>query len=119
MAALAIGHHYLGAMVGNLDIVGNPAQVEKRKILEAVHSFPCQVLDEIIVGQVAVDALDAAVRPGMEPGLVFGLHHMATAAKLRTLGFGIKARRSKSRQYPQNRCDCRRHQNIKQGFSLE
>ncbi len=43
---------------------------------------------------------------------------MATAAKLRTLGFGIEARRSKSHKYPQNRNDCRRNQNIDQGFSL-
>ena len=103
MAPLAIGQHHFGAVVGNLHLVGNPAQVEGRKILESVDGFPGQVLDEIIVGQVAVDALDAAMRPGMKPGFVFGLHRMATAAKLRTLGFGIEARRSKSRKYPQDR----------------
>ena len=43
---------------------------------------------------------------------------MATAAKLRTLGFGIEAGRSKGDKYPQNRGDCRRNQNIDQGFSL-
>ena len=118
MAALAISQYYLGATIGDVHVFRHPAQVEGRKILEAVESFPRQVLDEIIVGQVAVDALDAAMRPGMKPGFIFGLHRMATAAKLRTLGFGIEARRSKSRQYPQDRRDCRRNQNIDQGFSL-
>ena len=56
--------------------------------------------------------------PGVKPGLVFRLQHVATAAKLRTLGFGIEAGRSKSHKYPQNRHDCRRNQNIDQDFSL-
>ena len=96
MAALAISQNYLGATVGDVHVFRHPAQVEGRKILEAVESFPRQVLNEIIVGQVAVNALDAAMRPGMKPGLEFGLHRMATAAKLRTLGLGIEAWRSKS-----------------------
>ena len=118
MAALAIFQNYLGAMVGNADVTGNHARVEFHRILDALQALRHQVVSQVIIGQVAVDAFDTVVGARVKPGLIFRLEHMATAAKLRTLGFGIEARRSKSRQYPQDRRDRRRNQHIDQGFSL-
>ena len=63
MAALAICQHHLGAMVGNVDIIGNHARVEYHRILDALKALGHQVIDQVIIGQVAVDALDPAMGP--------------------------------------------------------
>jgi hypothetical protein len=118
MAALAICQYYLGTVVGDADIFGNHARVEFHRILDSVQSLGPQVIDEVIVGQVAVNAFDPMMSARVKPGLVFRLQDMATAAKLGAFGFGIEAGRPKRHKYPQNRGDGRRNQNREQDFSL-
>jgi len=116
MAAAAIAFHHRGAMIRDVDGFGDEAGMKGHRILETLHGFPKQVVGQVIVGEMAIYALDVLMSPGVKPGLVFRLQHMATAAKLRTLRPGIEARRSKGHEYPQNRNDGQGYQRIDQGF---
>ena len=97
---------------------GDAARMEGQGILDTLHGLPKQVVGQIVIGQVAVDALDILMGPGVKPGLVFRLQDVATAAELRTLGFGVEPRGAKGHKDPQNRHDRRRNQHIDQDFSL-
>ena len=118
MATLTIFQDYLGAMVGNSNGLGDAARMKSQGIFDTFHRLPNQVVGQIIVRQVAIDAFYVLMGAGVKPGLIFRLQHMATAAKLGTFGFGIEAGRSKGDKYPQNRGDCRRNQYNDQDFSL-
>ena len=100
MAAPAIGHHHSGPGVGELDGLGNAARMEGHDIAHALQGLGPQVVGQVVVGQVAVDALDILVRPGVKPGLVFRLQDVATAAELRAFGLGVEPRGPKAVKRP-------------------
>jgi len=55
---------------------------------------------ETVVGQMAINAFDATMRPGMDPILVFGLHHMAAGTKVRSSRTGIETWWTKTDKKP-------------------
>lgn len=73
VAAHAVFFDDSGIMVGNFNDLGHLSGVIADDIVDAVDGFPVQVPGKIVVGEVAVDAGDAFVGPGMEPGFVFHL----------------------------------------------
>ena len=74
--------------------------MEGYEIAHALQALGPQVMGQVVVGQVAVHALDILVRPGVEPVLVFRLQDVATAAELRAFGFGVEPRRPKGGKRP-------------------
>jgi hypothetical protein len=117
MAAATITFHHRRPVIGDVNSFGNPAGVKGEAISHTFHSLPEQVVSQVIVGEVAVDALDKLMA-GMEPGLIFRLEDVTTAAELRALGFGKEAWGSKSRKYPQTHYDNRGNQYIGEEFFL-
>ena len=103
MAALAILQNYRGPMIGDANGFGDEARVKGQGILYAVHGLPQQVVGQVVVGQMAIHALDVLVGPGVKPGLILRLQYVAAAAKIRGFRLGVEPRRAKSDQHREHR----------------
>lgn len=96
MAALAILQNYRGPTIGDANGFGDQARVKGQGILDTVHGLPEQVDGQVVVGQMAIDALEVLMGPGVKPGLILRLQYVATAAKIRRFRLGVEPRRPKS-----------------------
>ena len=98
MAALTIGFGNPGPTVRQPDFVRNPAGVKNKGIPHALNTLLGQVVDYLIIRQMAIDAFDSAVGPLMPPGFIFSLHDMAGGTEFRGFGLGIKFWRAEGGQ---------------------
>ena len=53
-----------------------------------------------VIGQVTVNALDILVRPGVEPGFVFRMQDVVTAAEFRIFRLGVESRQAEGQEGP-------------------
>jgi hypothetical protein len=88
--------------IGNGYSFRDASRVEHHHILCTVNAFPQVMSGHVLVGKVAVDALDVAVSPFMKPGFELSLHHMARGAEFRRLGSGQQLRRPKHEECAYN-----------------
>ncbi len=88
VATDTIGLHHFFPMYRERDRFRDLAGIKHSSVFHAVDGFPDVISTYIFMGKMTVDALDAAVRPGMKPGFILGLHDMAGSAEIRSLGFG-------------------------------
>ena len=73
MATQTVFFDYPGVMVRNLNHLVHLSGVVPDDIVHAVDGFPEEVPGKIIVGEMAFDAGDPFMSPGVEPGFVFHL----------------------------------------------
>jgi hypothetical protein len=106
MAALAIFLHHTLASRGKSYILAHLSGVKTDHIVDAIEGFPKEVTGKSVVGEMAVNAGNAFMGPGVKPGFVFRLQYVATAAKLRGRGFGKELGRPKGHKQSQ---DCGQH----------
>jgi hypothetical protein len=95
MTPFTIGLEDFGTVIGNPNNFRDPSRIKGKNILHAGEALPGHMVDEIIIGQVAVDALEAAVGTLMSPGLIFGFHDVAPGAEFRRSGFSVQLGRAK------------------------
>jgi hypothetical protein len=70
--------------VGQTDDVRDPAGIKGEDILHSGKAFPGQMINNLVIRQVAVYTFDPAVGPLMSPGFIFCFHDMAPGAELRS-----------------------------------
>jgi hypothetical protein len=110
MASDAIGFDKTFSMIGNFYGFDINGRVEIHKIFCTVNALPEKMADEIVVGQMTVNALDGSVHAGHEPRLILVVHDMATVAEFRGGGQRDYPRRNSSGQNAESgenhrRCD--------------
>ena len=106
MASHTIGLDETFSPLGNFYGFGIGGRVEINNIPGAINPFPDQMVEDIVVGQVAIDALDGSIDSGHEPGFVFFIHDMATVAKL---GSGGQSEHFRGGDRSQDSKSCQNH----------
>jgi hypothetical protein len=89
MTPLAVGLGNPSPPIGEANIFGDPPGIKDKGVPHTGQALPGQMVDDLIIGQMTVNAFDSAMSPLMPPGLVFGLHDMAAGAEFWGSGCGV------------------------------
>jgi hypothetical protein len=77
VAANAVGLQNIMCMLRGPDEFWNLPGIKNHHVLQSVNGFPDVVCSDIVMGEVAVNAVNSPVGSLVEPCLIFGLHDMA------------------------------------------
>jgi|ADurb_Total_1113_FD_contig_71_125134_length_690_multi_2_in_0_out_0_2 hypothetical protein len=80
MASLAVFAKNLLAMKRYSNIFRINTTVEKKKILHAINPLPYSIIDDVIIGKMAIHTFDIPVKPSQKPSLILQIHDMAGIA---------------------------------------
>jgi len=92
-------------------VIGIQAPKEKNHVFGAVVSFPKDMINKIIVGQMTFNTIQMAMVGVLQPGIVLIFHNMTAGAEFRRRSLVIQTRRTKKQEqkqphqnpaYPQN-----------------
>lgn len=70
------------ATIRDLDGIFVDARMEEHQVSGPVDTFPQKMIGGIVIGQMAVNALNGPVNPGHEPGFILVVHDMAGITEL-------------------------------------
>lgn len=85
-------------MVRRLYPFRHPAGIKNQHVLQAVYGFPDIKNRLVLIRQMAIDTLLAAMGPAVYPSVILRLHHMTSCAKGRFAALGEQPWRAKQKK---------------------
>ena len=71
------------APVRDLDGIFVDSRMKEHKVPGTINAFPQEMIGSIVIGQMAFNALNGPVYPGLEPGFILVIHDMTGITELR------------------------------------
>jgi hypothetical protein len=109
MTSDAVRLHELFAALRKLDRFVEDPRMKKNHIPGTFDALPDEVIDDIVVGQVTIDALNGAMHTRHEPCLILIVHDMAAVAEFGGRGHREEPRRSGRGNYADGNHDHRQY----------